>query len=394
MTDTGRRAEASYDAIVLGVGGMGAAACYHLARRGRRVLGLERFDIPHSMGSSHGVTRIIRLAYYEHPSYVPLLRRAYDLWRELETLTGEHLLHQVGSIDAGAETDLVFAGSLASCITHDLAHDVLSGADLRRLYPGYRLPSDYFALFQPDGGFLEPERCIIAHVLTAQAAGAEIHARERVLGWEPAGDGVRVTTDHGTYNAARLVVSAGAWIDQFVPDLVGLARPERQVLAWFQPDQPALFTPERFPVFNLAVPEGRYYGFPVWGVPGFKIGRYGHRGETVDPERFQREPDEADEALLREATARYFPAAAGPTMALRTCLFTVTPDEHFVIGPLPGVPQVIVASPCSGHGFKFCSVVGEILTDLVDTGETAHDIGLFGFERLATLPQPRTGVAA
>jgi len=383
MTTTGHRSETLYDAVVVGVGGVGSAACYHLARRGRRVLGLERFDVPHAMGSSHGVTRIIRLAYYEHPSYVPLLRRAYELWRELEAGVGERLLHQTGSIDAGPAEDRVMAGSLTSCREHGLAHELLTSGDLSRRFPGYRLPADYLALLQPEGGLLLPERCIVAHVVAAQAAGAEIRARERLLGWEPAGDGVRVWTDRGAYRAGSLVVCAGSWIGKLVPALAALARPERQVLGWFQPRRPELFAPERFPVFNLAVPEGRYYGFPVWGVPGFKIGRYGHRGETVDPDGFEREPDEADEAVLRAATRRYFPAADGPVMALRTCLFTTTPDEHFVLDRLPEVPQVVVASPCSGHGFKFCSALGEALADLAEGGETRHDLSLFRLGRFA-----------
>jgi sarcosine oxidase len=373
-----------YDAIVLGVGAMGSAACWQLARRGARVLGLEQFDIPHSFGSSHGVTRIIRLAYYEHPSYVPLLRRAFALWRELERDSGRRLLIVTGTIDASGPDEAVFRGSLASCREHDLPHEVFTSGELSRRYPGYRLPDDYLAIFQPDGGFLLPETCIVAHVAGALAAGATIRARERVLAWEPAGAGVRVTTDRGVYEGGRLIVAAGAWIGQLIPALASLAEPERQVLAWFQPLQPEWFTPDRFPVFNLSVPAGRYYGFPVYGVPGFKIGRYHHLEERIDPDRFDREPHLADEAALREATERYFPDAAGTTMALRTCIFTNTPDEHFIVDRLPGLPQVVVASPCSGHGFKFASVIGEILADLALDGGTRHDIGWLRLGRFAT----------
>src|SRR5437868_3203126 len=174
-----------YDAIVLGVGGMGSAALYHLARRGRRCLGLEQFNIPHDRGSSHGVTRIIRLAYYEHPSYVPLLRRAYELWRDLESEAGMRLLHITGSVDAGPPGSRVVEGSLESCRIHDLRHEVLTSRELTARYPGYRLTADTVAIFQPEGGFLLPELCISSHVMLAQALGAEVHARERVLGWEP-----------------------------------------------------------------------------------------------------------------------------------------------------------------------------------------------------------------
>jgi sarcosine oxidase len=373
----------TYDAIVVGVGGMGSAACYHLARRGLRTLGLERFDIPHAMGSSHGATRIIRLAYYEHPSYVPLLLRAFALWDDLAATSGHHLLEVTGTIDASAPDEVVFTGSLASCEQFDLPHEVLTSAELTTRYPGYQLPPGHLALFQPRGGFLLPERCITAHVEGALAAGADIRARERVLDWEPTAGGVRVTTERGTYEAGRLVLAAGAWMASLVPDLAHLAVPERQVLAWFAPLEPALFTPERFPVFNLMVPEGRYYGFPVHDVPGFKIGLYHHLEERVDPDDFHREATLADEAPLRGATARYFPAANGQTMALRTCMFTNTPDEHFILDLLPEYPQVVVASPCSGHGFKFASVIGEILADLVELGDTRHDIALLRLSRFA-----------
>lgn len=374
----------AYDVIVVGVGAMGSAACYHLARRGKRVLGLERFDIPHTMGSSHGVNRIIRLAYYEHPSYVPLLRRAYELWRELETGFGEQLLYITGSIDASAPEDAMVQGSLRSCEIHDIPHEVLDSAELSRRFPAFALPAGHVAVFQPDGGFLLSERCIVAHVVGALQAGADIRARETVLGWQPTASGVRVETTRGAYEAEWLVISAGAWGGTLVPELASLTQPERQVLAWLQPIRPDLFTPDRLPVFNLAVEEGHFYGFPVFHYPGFKIGRYHHREEPIDPDRWDREPNEQDEAVLRGFAARYFPAGAGVTMGLRSCMFTNTPDEHFVIDRLPSAPQVIVASPCSGHGFKFAAVVGEIVADLATRGASDHDTSLFKLSRFAT----------
>ncbi len=377
MRDYGKR----YNAIVVGVGAMGSATAYYLARRGQRVLGLERFDIPHTFGSSHGYTRIIRLAYYEHPSYVMLLRRAYELWREIERHAGEPLLHVTGSIDAGPTDSWVFKGSWRSCVEHDLPHEVLTGADLNARFPGYQLPHDTLALFQPEGGFLAPERCIVSYVRAAQALGAEIHGRERVLEWTPLGDGVRVVTQRDTYEADRLVLTVGAWSEHLLPVLKGLAAPERQVLAWFQPQRPEWFTPERFPVFNLLVDEGRYYGFPVHGVPGFKVGKYHHLEENVDAETVDREPHPYDEQVLREFTGRYFPAALGPTMTLAACMFTNSPDKHFIIDLHPDYPQVALASPCSGHGFKFASVIGEIMADLAERGESRHNIELFRLER-------------
>ena len=360
---------------------MGSAALYHLARRGRRVLGLERFDVPNDFGSSHGITRIIRLAYYEHVAYVPLLRRAFGLWRALEATAGERLLHVTGSIDAGPPDQLVFAGSLRSCEEHALPHEVLDAAEVARRFPAYRLDPAAMAVLQPDGGFLLPERCIVAHVEAAQALGAEVHARERVLGWEQAGDRVRVRTDRGSYEAERLVLTAGAWMSE----LSGLpVVAERQVLAWLQPTRPELFAPERFPVFNVQLDvEDRYYGFPVFGIPGFKFGRYHHLRESGTPDELDREPRPEDERVLREFAERCFPDGAGPVLMLKSCLFENSPDEHFLIDTLPDAPQVVVGGGFSGHGFKFCSVVGEILADLATDGETRHEIEFLRLARLA-----------
>lgn len=373
--------EKRYNVIVLGVGGMGSATVYHLARRGKRVLGLEQYDIPHDMGSSHGYTRIIRLAYYEDPAYVMLLHRAYRLWEELEQVSGEKLLHITGSIDAGPADSWVFKGSLQSCVEHGLPHQVLTGAALPERFPGYRLPHEVLALYQPQGGFLTPERCIVAYVTAALALGAEIHGRETVLEWRAVGDGVEVITNRGRYEADRLVITAGAWDSRQLDFLHGLAVPERQVLAWFQPHRPEYFKPDNFPVFNLLVDEGRFYGFPVHGVPGFKIGKYHHFEETGDPDRLDREPHPEDEAVLRDLTARYFPDACGPTVSLKSCMFTNTPDRHFIIDLHPAYPQVSFAAGFSGHGYKFASVIGEIMADLAERGRSRHDIELFRLDR-------------
>ena len=368
--------------IVIGVGGMGSAAVHHLARRGVRVLGLEQFDIPHDLGSSHGVNRIFRLAYYEHPSYVPLMLRARELWYELEATAGERLVHVTGSVDAGPAEGDVFSGSLQSCRIHGLDHEVLDASALNARFPGYRLSEDTMSLFQPEGGFVLSERCIVAHVEAALVAGARIQAREEVRDWSSTpGGGVRVETTRATYEASTLVVTAGPWTARMLPELTSLAVPERQVLGWFQPTSPELFTPARFPVFNLALDEGRYYGFPVFGVPGFKIGRYHHLGEVTKADEVNRVVDGRDEEVLRAGLTRCFPEAGGPTMALKTCLFTNSPDEHFIIDSLPGHPHVIVAAGFSGHGFKFASVVGEILADLAQAGQTSHDISMFSLSR-------------
>ncbi len=374
-----------FNTIVVGVGSMGSATCYQLAKRGRRVLGLEQFDVPHMRGSYHGHTRIIRLAYYEHPSYVILLRRAYELFHELEKVTGEKVLHYTGSIDAGPADSWVFRGALQSATQFDLPHEVMTGSEMQQRFPGYRFPHDLMGLYQPQGGFLVPERCIVGYAEAAMNLGAEIHGREKVLGYdaEPGG-GVRVRTDRDEYTADTLVITAGAWDAALMPQLRGLAVPERQVLAWLQPQRPEHFRPSNFPVFNCLVDEGRFYGFPVHGVPGFKFGKYHHFQETGTPEQLSgdlAQPTERDERMLREFASRYFPEGSGPTMTLAACMFTNTPDGHFIIDQHPQLPQVFYASPCSGHGFKFSSVIGEIMADLAERGESRWDINLFRADR-------------
>ncbi len=375
----------AYDVIVVGVGGMGSATVYELASRGLRVLGLEQFDVPHDQGSSHGVNRVIRLAYYEDPSYVPLMRRAYERWHELENVSGEKLLYTTGSVAAGSEDREVFAGSLRSCLEHDLPHEVLTSAELTSRFPGYRLPPDWMSLLQPDGGFLLSERCIVNYVFGALELGAEIRARERVLGWDLSGDTVRVETGRGKYEAGALVITAGAWTETLTPSLAHLAKPERQVLGWFQPLRPEWFTLDTFPVTTLAGDEGQYYALPVYGIPGFKIGRYNHLEQKSAADDLDRACTDEDEEILRLGIARYFPDANGPTLSMKACMFTNTPDEHFIIDAVPGAPNVFVAAGFSGHGFKFCSVIGEIMADLATKGDTGHDISLLRLDRLAGL---------
>lgn len=371
-----------FDVVVAGVGGMGSATLLHLARRGVKALGLERYDIPNTMGSSHGATRIIRLAYFESPAYVPLLRRAYELWHDLERAAGERLLFQNGCLDIGPVTGHVFAGAERSAAEHGVPVERLTPAELMRRYPGFRVPDGFEALLDPAGGYLVPERCVVAHVEQAQAAGAVVRAREAVLGWEPKADGIHVRTERGEVVAQKLVLSAGAWLEKLGAVPAGVLTPERQALAWLQPSRPELFAPERCPVWIVDDPAGQFYGFPVHGIPGFKLGRMHHLDEQVDPDAFQREPGPADEAVLRAFAERWFPEAAGPTMSLATCMFTNTQDEHFLIDLLPDDPRVVVVSPCSGHGFKFCSVVGEIAADLALDGATRHDIGFLRLDRL------------
>jgi sarcosine oxidase len=367
-----------YDVVVVGVGAMGSAALYHLARRGTRALGLERFDVPHEHGSSHGFTRIIRLAYFEHPDYVPLVRRAYELWRELEEEAGEPLLHVTGIVEGG---ERILEGALRSCAEHGLPHELLDGRELGRRFPAYRLPPQMTVVYQPDGGFLRAERCVVAHVSGALARGALVRARERVLEWRETGAGFLVHTDRGEVATDRLVLTAGAWSQAVARLPQGTVRGVRQVFAWLSPSRPELFASRCFPVFNLVLEGTHFYGFPSDSVPGFKLGRYDHNAPGGDPDALDREPTLADEEPLRAFAERYFPDGAGPTLALRTCLFEPSPDEHFLIGRHPDSEGAIVAAGFSGHGFKFASVVGEILADLALEGTTRHDLSLFRIDR-------------
>jgi sarcosine oxidase len=371
------------DAVVIGLGAMGSAAVASLARRGCKVVGIERFEPGHDRGSSHGATRIIRQGYFEHPSYVPLVRAAYPLWRELAAEAGEPLIDITGIVEIGAVDSELVTGTLAASRQHGLAHDVLDAPALRRRFPLFQVPDRYVAVFQPDGGLLRAEPAIRVLLARARAAGAELRTDETVRAIEPRGEGVRVVTTRGTIDAGCAVVSAGAWVKALLPDLPVAIRVTRQVLAWFAPRDPALFSKDRFPVFLLENADGMFYGFPDDGTGSVKVAKHHHADETVDPDRYDRIVSAADEAMIRSCLTTHLPAADGQLVAATTCLYTMTPDGDFIIDRMPGNAAVIVASPCSGHGFKFAPVIGEIIADLATRGATTHDISRFAIGRFA-----------
>ena len=358
---------------------MGSAALAELARRGTRVLGVEQFAIGHDKGSSHGGTRIIRLGYFEHPSYVPLLHRTYELWRELEARSGRTLMHITGIAEIGKPDSGVVSGTLLASRTHKLRHEVLTAAQTMERFPAFNLPPDYIGVFQPDGGFLAVEDALDVNIALAKTHGADVRTGVAVHAVTDIANGVRVETDNGTFEADQIIVSAGAWATKFIPELP--LRVTREVIAWFEAREPALFEPSRFPVFLLETPHGQHYGFPTFGQPGVKIAKHHHRNETVEPDAVDRTVSATDEALIRPALADHLPAANGRLLAAKTCLYTVTPDHDFIIDRAPGRPRMIVASPCSGHGFKFAPVMGEILADLASKGATSHDISRFRLAR-------------
>jgi len=373
-----------YDVIVAGVGGMGSAACYHLAKRGQKVLGLERFDLGHVMGSSHGLTRIIRIAYFEGEQYVPLLKRAAILWEETGREAGTQLFFKTGSLDIAPEGAGFAESSQKSCLEHDLPHEMLSRAEIARRYPAFTLPEGHIANWQPDGGFIASERGIFTHAGLAMKHGAELRFNEPILSWKttPAG-GVEVRTERQTYTAGSLVLASGAWMPELVPVLGRTETIVRQAIGWFAVRKPELFQPDRFPVFILTVDEGNFYGFPLWEHPGFKLGGPHFAREPIDPNDPDRTPSAKQVAAIRDCLRKYIPDAAGDPMTIKGCMYTVTPDEHFVVDRLPDAPQVIALSPCSGHGYKFCSVLGEVAADLVTKGVTPFDISSLSIRRLA-----------
>jgi sarcosine oxidase len=373
----------SCDVAIAGLGAMGSAAAWQLAARGQRVIGFDRFRPPHAMGSSTGRSRIIREAYWENPLYVPLVRRAYELWAGLEALHGRPLLCRTGGLLIGPEEGALVGGALVSARQHDVAHELLRAREVRGRFPAFQPADPLVGLFEPKAGVLMPEDCIAAMLAQAVGAGADLRFEQPVLGWEPDGEGVRVTTAAGTVRAARLVLSAGAWMR---PDLTRQPLPlvvTREVMFWLRPGGEATtFQPGRFPIWLWDDGDGPvWYGFPDLG-DGPKIARH-HAGIATTPETVVREvaPDEARSAL--DFASRAMPSLQGPVTDARVCLYTNTPDEDFVLDRHPDCPAVLVASPCSGHGFKFAPTIGELLADLAMDREPRFDLTPFRSRRFA-----------
>ena len=367
----------SHDVIVVGVGAMGSAACFHLARRGVRVLGLERHSIPHEMGSSHGQSRMIRCAYYEHPDYVPLLLRSWALWEELGDAAGRDLLFATGGLYMGpAECEFVEASRKAAS-EHGLQHESLDHSQLADRFPQFNLPGDFIGMHETQAGFLVPEWCIEDHVRLAREHGADIHEGEAVEEWSSDSRGVTVRTSMGTYGADHLVLSVGAWMPSLSRANLSL-QVTRQVLGWMRPVDPAPLRLGTLPVWAIdTVGVGQFYGFPIAdGLPGpvgFKVAMHA-AGEPADPDTINREAGPGDEASFLSHVEDWIPAAGSDVEAMRICMYTNSVDEHFIIDRHPGHERVTLATGFSGHGFKMSSVMGEILADLSTDGRTDHSV--------------------
>ena len=371
----------AYDVIVLGVGGMGSAAAFELARRGRRVLGLEQFALGHDRGSSHGHTRIIRKAYYEHPDYVPLVLRAYERWRDLERRCGRTLLTECGCLSIGRPDGELIAGVRESAGLHRLEIEDLDAAALRRRFPAFQFDDEQVGVLEPSAGFLYVDDCVRAARRGGATLGATIRDNEAVVSWKAEGAGVAVETTAGRYGAGRLVVTAGPWAGRVLADLGLPLTVMRQVVFWFGTQDDAAFRREVFPTFIAETPEGDYYGLPALNADGLKVARHYGAPELRDPSEVARAVTDDDEAPVRRFLRAHLPSADGPRRRASVCVYTLTPDRHFLIDVHPRHPQVVFAAGFSGHGFKFASVVGEILADLADDGRTDLPIDMFRLSR-------------
>jgi sarcosine oxidase len=369
-----------HDVIVAGLGAHGSSAAFRLAARGASVLGFDRFSRGHTLGSSGGLSRIIRLSYYEHPDYVPLLRRAWTLWRDLERESGEPLLTETGGLYAGNPNGELVAGALESARRHQLEHEVLDASALRERYPLFEWLDGWQGVFERQAGWLAPERCIETHLRLAEESGATLRFDEPIESWESTRGGIRVSTTTGTFDAKQLVIAAGAWESQLAPSLGSELSVERNVLFWFEPiaERDAF---ARLPIYIVDDTDRVFYGFPYIEGQGVKVAGL-HFGDKADPDTVDRTASAGDEERVRAWLRRRMPFANGERRDAKVCMYTNTPDAHFIVDRLSGHPNVVVASACSGHGFKFSSVVGEILADLVLDGETRHPISFLSADRL------------
>jgi sarcosine oxidase len=373
------------DVLVIGLGGMGSAAAYQLARRGKRVIGLEQFAPVHDRGSSHGQSRIIRQAYFEDPAYVPLVLRSYELWRQLEHCSAAPLLTITGGLMLGAPDSAVVAGSLASARQFDLPHAVLTAPEIHRRFPPFTPSAETVAVYEHNAGFVRVEMAVRAHLEGAQRHGANLHFEEPVHTWDVQGDRVVVTTPVDQYEAERLVIAPGAWAPRLLTDLSLPLAVERQVQFWFTPQGDiASFRADRFPVFIWHTQRNAtFYGVPAIGEEQQTVKcAIHHGGEPCDPDTVRRTVTEHEVEQMRQVLDDHMPRLNGSYSHAVPCLYTNTPDHHFVIATHPQHPNVVIAAGFSGHGFKFAPVVGEILADLTIDGTTQHPIELFSPCRL------------
>jgi sarcosine oxidase len=377
--------EGAFDVIVVGLGAMGSATVYHLSKRHTKVLGLEAFIPGHDKGSSHGESRIIRQAYFEAPAYVPLVLRAYELWDELQDESNEEILSITGGVAIGSPQRALITGCLKSARKYGLEHDVWNAREMRQRFPQFALADNEVAFYEERAGYLRPEECIRQHLGCAAKRGADLRFEEPVISWiaSRSGEGVSVTTKKQTYQARSLVISVGPWFAELVPSASMPVVVSRRVMFWFKPtSQPSAFDGRAFPIFIWEPEQGPiFYGMPRATEAGDPKAGIHTGGEECTPSTIDRVIGARDEMAIRSAISSRIPALNGEVSHAATCMYTMTPDEHFIIDAHPEYPQVSLAAGFSGHGFKFSSVVGEILSDLAMMRETSSDIALFSGSR-------------
>ncbi len=371
----------AYDVIVLGTGGVGSAAAFHLARRGLRVLGLDRFPGGHDQGSSHGQSRIIRKAYFEHPSYVPLLQRAYTLWRELEAIHGKQLLWESGLIEIGPPDGVVIPGVRQSTAEHQLDVVELAPKDFEQTYRGFRLPPGADAVFEREAGFLLVEDCVLAHLSAAADAGAEFHSGQEVIAWNATAGGVTVQTTTTRWHARKLVITAGAWARDLLRSLRIPLDVRRQHLHWFACDATRYHQQHGCPAFFYETGEGFFYGFPQIDERGLKVAAHGGGTLIQDPLRDDKSVDPAERARVERFLRRHLPGVDLRPLDHAVCYYTNSADDHFIVDRHPRHHDVSFAAGLSGHGFKFASVLGEVLADLTLHGQTSLPIDFLACDR-------------
>lgn len=378
-------AASEYDVIIVGLGAVGSAAAYHLAKAGCRVLGLDRFEPPHQRGSSHGLSRIIREAYFEDPLYVPLVQRAYELWQALERESGQRLMVQTGGLMLGKPASGLIRGAQLSAEKHRLPYQFLSATELGRQFPKFQPPADMAGIWEPRAGILFPELAIKNHLALAARHGAHLRFNTQVLEWQPRNRGVLVRTGSETYTAGKLLLSAGAWTKSLTHGANLPLVVERQVLLWFEPvSEREKFGPQHCPIFICEYADQRYfYGIPDLG-DGVKVAIH-HEGALTSPDDLDREVKPHEVEKVRSLLCQLLPGAAGRLLSSAVCMYTNTPDSHFIFDRHPAYEQVFVASPCSGHGFKFCPVMGELIATLFGGGDPAYDLSLFKIGRLEAI---------
>ena len=352
----------------MGLGAMGALSAWRLAARGARVIGFERFRPGHDRGSSHGDTRIFRTAYFEGPEYVPLLQRANGLWRQLEEESGSELLTLTGGLAIGRPDGELVTGVLASARLNNLRHRLLGTVEMDRLHPQHKLAAGEVAVREEEAGFLRPERSIAAAAARAEALGARLMTETDVTAVKPSGGGVVVETSRGRFTAERVLIAAGPWTSKLLPDLRLPLTVERQVLTWLAVDDPAGFAAEHFPIFIREIADGRFrYGFPTTDGRSIKLGVH-HEGTDVDPDSVDRQVAEGDLQPIRDFAREYMRGVTGNVVDACVCMYTNTPDERFIATSPGDVPGVTVLSACSGHGFKFATVLGELMAESILDG--------------------------